>query len=77
MAANKHLLSFELSKDGDVLDIHCDDEGLTKLLSILSLLNGKDQHEHLMTDAWGGNELSDKTQSLESKLLNKVTIHKW
>ena len=50
MMANKHLLSFELSKGGDVLDIHCDDDGLSKLLSILSLLGGKSQHEHLMTN---------------------------
>lgn len=77
MTTNNFLLSFELSKDGDELDIHCDDFGLDNLLSILSGLKGKVKHEHLMTPGWGGNGLSEDAQSKGSKVLNKVTIHKW
>ncbi|HAC88553.1 MAG: methylhydantoinase [Marinobacter sp.] len=77
MTTDSFLLSFEISKDGDELDVHCDDNGLEKLLSVLSQLRGKVQHEHLMTPGWGGNELSEEPQSENSELLNKVTVHKW
>ncbi|WP_116964744.1 Imm32 family immunity protein [Fastidiosibacter lacustris] len=78
MTTDSFLLSFEISKDGNELDIHCDDNGLEKLLSLLSLLKGKAQHEHLMTPSWGGGyELSEEPQSEGSQLLHKVTIHKW
>lgn len=77
MITNDYLLSFELTKEGDELDIHCDDSGLEKLLAILSQLKEKSQHEHLMTPKWGGNELTEVNQAEDSTLLNKVTIHKW
>lgn len=77
MTTNSFLLSFELSKDSNELDVHCDDAGLEKLLSILSQLKGKMKHEHLMTPSWGGSELSEALQAEDSQLLNKVTIHKW
>jgi hypothetical protein len=77
MTTDSFLLSFELSKDGDELNVHCDDAGLAKLLSVLSKLEEKAQHEHLMTPSWGGSELSEEPQAADSQLLNKVTIHKW
>ena len=77
MTTDNFLLSFEISKDGDELNIHCDDTGLENLLSIISQIKGKVGHEHLMTPSWGGNELSEDPQSEDSHLLNKVTIHKW
>ena len=77
MTTDNFLLSFEISKDGDELNIHCDDAGLENLRSIISQIKGKVSHEHLMTPSWGGNELSEDPQSEDSHLLNKVTIHKW
>ncbi len=77
MTTNRFLLSFELSKDGDELNIHCDEIGLSKLRNILSQLENGVQHFHLMTASWGGDELSEESQSDDSQLLNKVTIHKW
>jgi len=77
MTTDSFLLTFEISKDGDELNVHCDDIGLEKLLLVLSRLKGNAQHEHLMTPSWGGNELSEELQSEDSQLLNKVTIHKW
>ena len=71
------LLSFELSQDGDELDIHCDEHGLSKLKYILSQLENGEQHVHLMTANWGGSELTQESQSEDSQLLYKVTIHKW
>ena len=77
MTIDDFLISFEISKDGDELDVHCDDVGLEKLLSILSQLKGNVQHVHLMTPSWGGNELSAEPQSEYGQPLNKVTFHKW
>ena len=77
-----YLLTFELSKDGDELFIHADDEGLLYLASELTILardakNGQKDHRHLISDAWAGSELSAVPQDPECQFLNKVTIHAW
>ncbi|UTW45363.1 immunity protein 32 [bacterium SCSIO 12696] len=77
MTTDGFLLSFELSQDGDELSIHFDDLGLNNLISVLLQIKEKAGHEHLMTPSWGGNELSEDRQSEESRLLNRITLHKW
>lgn len=77
MTTSKFLLSFEMSKDGDELDVHCDEIGLEKLKAVISQLEDREQHYHLMTESWGGNELSEEPQSEDGNLINKVTIHRW
>lgn len=77
MIDKNYLLTFEYSKNNDELDIHCNEAGLSELLLILSQLKNKTDHTHLMTPCWGGNELTEETQSNKSQLINKVTIHKW
>ena len=52
MTTSKFLLSFEMSKDGDELDIHCDEIGLEKLKAVISQLEDREQHYHLMTESW-------------------------
>ncbi len=71
------LLTFELSADGDHLEIHGDVAGLRELSKILERAIETRQHEHLMTPSWGGNELTEEVQGVGSRLLNKVTIHIW
>ena len=71
------MLTFELDKDGDELDMHLDESGLAMLRSILNAVEGSNSHEHLFTPAWGGSELSEEKQREASTLLNKVTIHFW
>lgn len=78
MGKNNFLLSFELSKNKDELDIHLNEEGLSRLIELLLRFKKHGyQHEHMMTPSWGGNELSEEQQALDSSLLNKVTFHKW
>lgn len=77
MTINNYLLTFEISPDGDELDIHCDIEGLKYLAKVLSKLENEPDHEHMMTPKWGGTELSEEKQAEDTKLLNKVTIHRW
>lgn len=65
---SQHLLTFELSPDGDELFLHGDEAGLRYLSAQLLRLAehaacGEFEHTHLMTDAWGGDGLSDAPQS--------------
>ncbi len=78
MADSDYTLTFELRERHNVLDIHCNDEGLENLIDALTLLvEGKHDHLHLMTPSWGGVDLSENKQSETSTLLNQVNIYKW
>lgn len=62
------ILTVELAPQDGVIDpekigevaICCDDEGLEKLISYLESLRGRHDHQHLMTPAWAGNELTEE-----------------
>ena len=80
----KYLLTFELQTDqqGKEIEIHGSPEGLENLANtILKLVKntkeGHFNHDHLMTDNWGGPELTSTTQSVESELLNHVKLYCW
>lgn len=77
MTINDKLLTFELSADSDEIEVHCDLNGLTELIQVLERLKKTGEHEHLMTPAWGGNELSEEIQGEKTKLINKATFHLW
>jgi hypothetical protein len=77
MAKENYLLTFELVKDGDGIEIHCNKAGLESLLSSLQRLLKTRDHEHLMTPSWSGNELTEKKQGDTNLLINQVTIHFW
>jgi len=34
-------------------------------------------HDHLMTDAWGGHELSERTLEKDERLVHHVKIYGW
>jgi len=54
-----------------------DDEGLEFLINKLIRLRGKPDHEHLMTPAWAGNELTEKKQGGEEyELINHLRLVK-
>ena len=79
---NKRLLTFELSTDGQELHVHANAEGVRTLIKALDRLRsqveaGKQAHDHLMTEAWGGTELSAVRHSADARLVNKVDIHVW
>lgn len=78
------MLTFELHQDpkGSTLAIHGSAEGLELLASTLLRLarNTKDghfNHDHLMTEEWGGSELTSEPQSDKSELLNHVKVYCW
>ncbi len=75
-----YLLTFELSKDGDELHVCTDIPGLEELIGQLSSLlesvkKNKTEHIHLMTEEWGGYELS--SQSQVGTILNHVKVYCW
>ena len=73
------LLTVEI-EDEDVLHIHADTEGLDTLIGELTRLRNtreSNDHTHLFTQSWGGNELTETKQSKTAKLVHHVNIHKW
>lgn len=78
------MITAETEKRGDVVHIHVDAVGIDRLIKDLSFLKskidaGERDHLHLMTEDWGGNELSTQPQDLSGKttLVHHVKIHGW
>ena len=75
------LLTFELSADGDEIDIHLNKSGLEDLILYLRrLLDASSElprHDHLMTNSWAGYELTEEKQGAESQLIHKVNLRYW
>jgi hypothetical protein len=82
MSKPDHILSFATGKDGDQLFIHADAEGLDHLIRTLTQLRRKiDEdvcdHTHLMTDAWAGSELSERSMADGVHVIHHVKIYGW
>jgi len=78
--SNKKLLTFEISNDGEEVEIHCNIKGAQDLISYIERMvvgAPPPKHDHLATPAWAGDELSEEKQGKENKLVNQVTIHLW
>ena len=78
--AGRHLLTFELSEEGDDLSIYGDAAGLRLLSERLAALAQKADTqsqpsvEQLSTSVWGGNELSLEPQGADTRLIYQVRI---
>jgi len=75
-------LSFATDADGNQVFIHADAGGLDHLIRSLTHIRRKlDEnicdHDHLMTDAWGGHELSERTLEKDERLVHHVKIYGW
>lgn len=76
----RHLLTFELSEQGDELSIHGDPSGLRLLAERLNELakraetQSKPSVDQLSTSVWAGNELSLEPQGNETRLVYSVRI---
>jgi len=82
MAKPDYTLSFATDADGDQVFIHADAGGLDHLIQSLTHIRRKlDEnicdHDHLMTDAWGGHELSERTPEKDERLVHHVKIYGW
>ena len=76
----RHLLTFELSEEGDELSIHGDSAGLRLLAERVAELAAKAEAQStpsvdkLSTSVWGGNELSLEPQGANTRLIYYVKI---
>jgi len=82
MPTPDHVLSFATDKDGSQLFIHADAKGLERLIRSLThihqkLDDGVCDHDHLMTDAWAGSELSDRSLPDGVHIIHHVKIYGW
>lgn len=74
------LLTFELSAEGDCVDVHMNRKGLEDLVLLLTRLRDSSKlpaHDHLMTESWAGNELTEDAQDADAKLINQVNLRLW
>jgi hypothetical protein len=75
-----HLLTFELSEEGDELTIYGDPPGLRLLCERLTDLAVKAETlskpgvDQLSTSAWGGNELSLQPQGTNTRLIYHLRV---
>jgi hypothetical protein len=77
-----HVLSVATDKDGDQVFIHADVAGLDHLICSLThirekVAEGVCEHDHMMTDAWGGNELTEKVTDVDAHTVHHVKIYGW
>ena len=77
-----HILSFATDKDGSQLFIHADAAALEHLIRSLTHIRKKlddniCNHDYLMTDPWGGCELSEKSIPDGEHLIHHVKIYRW
>jgi hypothetical protein len=77
----KKLFTIEIDRQGELIEMHLNKEGAVYLRDVLNRLieiNAND-HLHLMTPDWGGNELSSDQQNLDSviKIMHQLKIIYW
>ncbi len=78
------MITAETEKRGDVVNVHLDVAGIDRLIKDLLMLKsklaaGERDHLHLMSEDWGGHELSTQPRDLSGKttLVHHVKIHGW
>ena len=76
------LLSFSTDADGSQVFIHADAAGLEHLITSLERLlrklgEGVSGHDHMMTDAWGGDELSQRHLGADERPVDHIKIYAW
>lgn len=74
------LLSFEVDEKNRCLEIHGDRAGLEHFASLIAKLiahtkDGHFDHDHLMTPAWGGDDLSEANKG--GSRFDHVKIYRW
>ena len=80
------MLSVITDREGDVVYIHADADGLAQLERTVSFLkrgleSGKCEHDHLFSQAWGGRELTEtmlqKERDANCKQVHHVKLYAW
>ena len=77
--SDKKLLQVEWDKDGERVEIHLNQEGISYLISILEGLREKEAPDdvQLMSPDWGGEGLTSDEDSGDRKTVHLLKILKW
>ncbi|MEI6202181.1 MAG: Imm32 family immunity protein [Enhydrobacter sp.] len=70
------MLTVEFNEQGECIEIYFDDDGLHALELAISRLRRRGGHDHLMTPALAGTELSEKLQGSGNRLMNHLVLVK-
>ena len=81
MTKPKHVLAFVYRGDGELV-VHADARGLDALADAIAriqtkLRRGECEHEHLLTDAWSGSDLTEKIGPEPGALIHHVRLCGW
>lgn len=72
------VFTIELDQQGETVELHLNKKGAEFLRGVLNKLieNKVNEHEHLMSPDWGGDELSSEKQNLSDdiKLIHQLKI---
>jgi hypothetical protein len=76
-----YVLTFVKGEEGELF-MHADAKGLSVLIAALERLKkkaeaGECDHDHLMTAAWAGSELSEKKGLEAGELVHHVKLYGW
>ena len=72
------MVVFEFDEEQERVEIHGTSEDLRELSNIIAKQAERiDDHDHLMTPSWAGDELSEKLVNKKDKLINHVAIYCW
>ncbi|HZH87825.1 MAG TPA: Imm32 family immunity protein [Chitinophagaceae bacterium] len=81
MKNKSKLFTIELNKKKETVEIHLDKSGAKELIDRLEafIRNDESEHDHLMTEEWGGGELSSEKQNLSNDyvLINHLKLFYW
>ena len=68
------VLTVKWDSAGQELDVLCDDKGIELLINRLQILQRHGGHDHLMTESWSGNELTEQPHREGEILINHVRL---
>ena len=71
---NSPLLTFEINDAMESIEIFANAEGVAELICFLELALRTNDHQHLMTPDWGGDELSSELQGQSNRIVHHVKI---
>jgi hypothetical protein len=69
------MLSFQVIREGRVIQIYCDDQGIDALIAVLTQLRGSGSHDHIWAQSAGGkNAILNEANPFGEEVIKEVII---
>lgn len=69
------MLSFQVIREGRVIQIYCDDQGIDALIAVLTQLRGSGSHDHIWAQSAGGkNAILNEENPFGEEVIKEVII---